>query len=309
MTPPVQPWCGAVLTGGSSRRMGVDTALVPVGGSPLAVRAAAALRQAGAVTVTAIGGDLAGLGRAGLRVRPDDHAGQGPLGAVLTALRGADAPVVVVLACDLLAPDPGAIGRVVRALATAPAALVALPRHGGRLEPLHGAYRHGALEPLTAAFVAGERSVHRALRALAVVEVLDVDPAALADADTPADLDRRGTTLPAMDAPGPPVPEIDVDELAQRREAGIELLDVRQPDEYDEFHVPGALLIPLAEVPQRLAEIPGDGTVHVICRSGARSRKAAAFLRTQGYDAVNVAGGSLAWYESGRPVATGLEPG
>jgi len=111
-----------------------------------------------------------------------------------------------------------------------------------------------------------------------------------------------------MDVPELPAPEIDVDELARRREAGIVLIDVRQPDEYDEFHVPGAILIPLADVPERLVEVPDAGPVHVICRSGGRSRTAVAFLRERGYEAVNVAGGSLAWQESGRPIATGSLP-
>ncbi|CAN5277354.1 rhodanese-like domain-containing protein [soil metagenome] len=101
------------------------------------------------------------------------------------------------------------------------------------------------------------------------------------------------------------VPEIDVDELERRRRQGAPLIDVRQPDEYEEFPVPGAVLIPLAEVPERLEEIPTDQPLLVICRSGGRSLKAAEFLATQGYEAVNVAGGSLAWADAGKPVDTG----
>ena len=104
------------------------------------------------------------------------------------------------------------------------------------------------------------------------------------------------------------VPEINVDELASRLEAGAFLLDVRQPDEYIEAHVPSALLVPLDEVPARVAELPADGEILVICRSGARSHRAAEFLIGQQLDAVNVAGGTLAWIESGRDIVVGTEP-
>lgn len=102
-----------------------------------------------------------------------------------------------------------------------------------------------------------------------------------------------------------PVPEIDVTELARERERGAPLVDVRQPDEWEEFRAPGAQLIPLGELPERVEEVPTDGTVYVICKSGGRSAKAVEYLRTQGVDAVNVAGGSLAWREAGNPVESG----
>lgn len=100
------------------------------------------------------------------------------------------------------------------------------------------------------------------------------------------------------------VPEIDVAGLAEARAAGAPLIDVREPDEYAEAHAPGAVLIPLGQLPDRVAEVPADGTVYVICRSGGRSAKAVAHLRQQGIDAVNVAGGTLAWIEAGHPVDT-----
>lgn len=103
------------------------------------------------------------------------------------------------------------------------------------------------------------------------------------------------------------VPEIDIDELVQRRAEGAPLIDVRQPDEYAEAHVPGARLIPLGEVVERVDEVPDQ--VYVICRSGSRSAKAVEFLRTKGIDATNVAGGTLAWLSAGHDVATGAEPG
>jgi rhodanese-related sulfurtransferase len=104
------------------------------------------------------------------------------------------------------------------------------------------------------------------------------------------------------------VPEIDVDELAQKREEGAPLIDVREPDEYTSAHVPGAQLIPLGTVAENLHEVPTGETVYVICAKGGRSYRAAEFYRTQGIDAVNVAGGTGAWIDAGQPTATGMEP-
>jgi rhodanese-related sulfurtransferase len=101
------------------------------------------------------------------------------------------------------------------------------------------------------------------------------------------------------------VPEVDVAELARAREAGAPLIDVRQPAEWEEFRAPGAVLVPLAEVPERVGEVPAGSTVYVICRSGARSAKAVEYLRAQGIDAVNVAGGTVAWRDAGHRVESG----
>jgi rhodanese-related sulfurtransferase len=104
------------------------------------------------------------------------------------------------------------------------------------------------------------------------------------------------------------VPEIDIGELARLRSQGITLIDVREPHEYTEAHVPGAQLIPLGTVPDRVDEVPTDRQVYVICAKGGRSRKAAEHYRASGIDAVNVAGGTTAWVEAGEPIATGMEP-
>ena len=104
------------------------------------------------------------------------------------------------------------------------------------------------------------------------------------------------------------VPEIDIAELARRRAEGAPVVDVREPDEYTAAHVPGAVLVPLATVPERVDEVPVEGTVYVICAKGGRSLKAAEFYRAQGIDAVNVAGGTTAWVDAGQPVASGMEP-
>jgi rhodanese-related sulfurtransferase len=102
------------------------------------------------------------------------------------------------------------------------------------------------------------------------------------------------------------IPEIEVDELAQRAAAGvIRLIDVRETDEYSDEHVPGALSVPLSTVPERLDAFRGDGPTYVICRSGGRSMQACEYVAEHGVDVVNVAGGTLAWTLSGRPVESG----
>lgn len=107
----------------------------------------------------------------------------------------------------------------------------------------------------------------------------------------------------------PSIPEVHVDTLAGALESGAAVLDVRMADEYEEAHVPGAVLIPLPELADRLPEVPEGDPLYVICRSGARSRSACELLVSAGHDAANVAGGTLAWIDSGRPVAIGAEPG
>jgi adenylyltransferase/sulfurtransferase len=88
-----------------------------------------------------------------------------------------------------------------------------------------------------------------------------------------------------------------VQELKQRRDAGedIFVLDVREPHEYQIANI-GGTLIPMNQVPQRLAEIDRNREIVVQCRSGARSQRVAEFLAAQGYANVkNLAGGILAW--------------
>lgn len=81
------------------------------------------------------------------------------------------------------------------------------------------------------------------------------------------------------------------------------VLDVREQWEYDEGHIPGVVLIPMGDVPNRLAEIPTDKEVIVTCRSGNRSAQITDFLRQQGFDNVhNMDGGILAWEAAGYDV-------
>ena len=96
------------------------------------------------------------------------------------------------------------------------------------------------------------------------------------------------------------IDEITVGELEQRLAAGARLVDVREPDEYANGHVPGAISVPLATVPEHLEAFGGDAATLVICQVGGRSLRACEFLDEQGIEAINVAGGTGAWSASGR---------
>lgn len=91
---------------------------------------------------------------------------------------------------------------------------------------------------------------------------------------------------------------------------GAWLLDVREDDEWTAGYAPGARHIPLGQLGARTAEIPQDQVVYVICRSGARSARAAQALSAAGWDAINVAGGMQDWAAAGRAMATdsGADP-
>ena len=89
------------------------------------------------------------------------------------------------------------------------------------------------------------------------------------------------------------------------------ILDVRTRAEYAAGHVPGAVSIPLATVPDHLDDFRGDGPTYVICKSGGRSRRACDFVDAQGLDGVevvNVEGGTGGWIASGRDVVRGDRP-
>jgi len=98
--------------------------------------------------------------------------------------------------------------------------------------------------------------------------------------------------------------EIAPEQLKRRIDAGENLfvLDVRNPNEFQICRIPGTVLVPLPELPNRLAEVPRDREVVVHCKSGMRSAKAIEFLRSQGYSKlVNLTGGILAWAEKVDP--------
>jgi adenylyltransferase/sulfurtransferase len=103
-----------------------------------------------------------------------------------------------------------------------------------------------------------------------------------------------GTAQPASDA----VPEISVMELKRKLDAreALQLIDVREPYEYEIARIAGAKLIPLGELPERLREINRETEIVVHCHSGMRSARAVQLMQQAGFTrASNLAGGINAW--------------
>ena len=100
--------------------------------------------------------------------------------------------------------------------------------------------------------------------------------------------------------------EVDLGTFAAAHADGALVIDVREPYEYADGHVPGAKLIPLGSLPHQAGGLAGaDGPVCVICASGNRSWTAAQFLARRGIDAKSVAEGTTGWMASGLPVVFG----
>ncbi len=112
----------------------------------------------------------------------------------------------------------------------------------------------------------------------------------------------------------PAIPSIDVVEAERRLREDADrpvLLDVREPDEFSTVRVEGALLVPTSVFMTRVADVPADRPVMVMCHMGSRSAAVAGYLIRAGRnDVVNVAGGMDAWERAELPVRRGaLEPG
>lgn len=101
--------------------------------------------------------------------------------------------------------------------------------------------------------------------------------------------------------------EVDIETFAVAHAGGATVLDVRNPDEYEEKHVPGAVLIPLGELGGRVEEIPLGDPLYVICAAGGRSLAATKALVDAGFSAVSVAGGTNGWAAAGHPVVSGRD--
>ena len=101
------------------------------------------------------------------------------------------------------------------------------------------------------------------------------------------------------------VPAVQPEELpATLPGEGSALLDVREHNEWAAGHAPGAVHIPMAEIPQRLDDIPEAEQVYVICRSGGRSARVTAYLNANGWDAMNVERGMNGWSAIGRSMVS-----
>ena len=161
-----------------------------------------------------------------------------------------------------------------------------------------------ALEALKLVLGVGTPLVGR----LALCDALAMDWRVLAVRRDP-DCPTCGSAAPqprAQESAMPEIPAISVEELKAKldRKEKFTLIDVREPGEYEQARIEGSRLIPLATLPGRLSELEKGLPIAVHCRSGGRSARAVEFLRGKGYDAVNVAGGIMAWAQRIDPSLT-----
>jgi rhodanese-related sulfurtransferase len=100
---------------------------------------------------------------------------------------------------------------------------------------------------------------------------------------------------------GPEVPTV----TASQVDPDAYLLDVREPDEWAAGHAPDAHHIPMMELPARMADVPTDRDVVVVCRSGGRSGQVVSYLIGNGWDNVrNLDGGMRGWAAVGRDIVS-----
>ncbi|MEE1618036.1 rhodanese-like domain-containing protein [Brachybacterium sp. J153] len=85
---------------------------------------------------------------------------------------------------------------------------------------------------------------------------------------------------------------------------GAHLIDVREQSEWDAGHAPAARHLAASSLLEKLDELPEDGDLYIVCRSGGRSFQVSQWLNANGYDAINVAGGMDQWFESGLPMVS-----
>lgn len=192
-----------VLAGGASRRMGRDKALISLDGRTLLARTVEVAAQAGLPAVI-VGRSSAALAPTeNGKAFPDLEPGKGPLGGLWTGLHHcADRDAVLLLPCDL--PWVGAEDLLwlidqarpyfaSEAKALPDAAQAVVPVRNGKIEPLFGLYRTTLLDPVRDRVRRGELSMHRFISSISCA-FIPLDPArrsAVADVDTPADLERE----------------------------------------------------------------------------------------------------------------------
>lgn len=127
---------------------------------------------------------------------------------------------------------------------------------------------------------------------------------AIAEAEPPATAPESVSTQTTPERGA--MREVNIAEFKADRDAGAVpvLFDVRTPAEFAEGHVPGAINVPLDQVPDHLEKFAPhrDQEIYLICRSGGRSANAGRFLQAHGYKVVNVMGGTMGWVSAGLPV-------
>lgn len=96
--------------------------------------------------------------------------------------------------------------------------------------------------------------------------------------------------------------EVSVDEALALQQSGVFVLDVSWPAEWEEYHLPGAILIPLDQLYNRYNELPRDRQILIVSRSQASSQQARELLTQAGFNAVSLAGSLSEWYAKGYPI-------
>lgn len=189
---------GALLAGGPSSRMGRTKGVIEVGGRRMIDRVIDAATGAGCDPLIVVGGDAAELAPLDVQLVPDRIPGAGPAGGVLTALAtlGDVADGVLVVPCDVPALTASALRPMVDRWRTqrrpgARSDVDAIVARTDRREPMCVIWSTTVADVLERAAADGVRAVHELLELVRVDEV-DVDPGALRNVNTPADLDDLG---------------------------------------------------------------------------------------------------------------------
>jgi molybdopterin-guanine dinucleotide biosynthesis protein A len=168
---------GLVLAGGASRRMGQDKAFLELGGRPLIQIVVERMTEV-CDEVIIVADDVASYAGVGVAVVPDRFQDVGVLGGLHAGLAAASHELTLAVGCDMPFLKPA----LLRAFAAwADGYDVALLRHNGHVEPLHGAYRRTCLRPIEAAIRAGRRRIvsffpHVCVRTISPEEVRPLDP-------------------------------------------------------------------------------------------------------------------------------------
>ena len=107
------------------------------------------------------------------------------------------------------------------------------------------------------------------------------------------------------------IQEVSIENFVQLRAEKI-VIDVREVDEYQGGHIPGAINIPLSTVPDNVDLFAQHSSVFVVCQVGGRSMRACEFIAVQDecvdIELFNIAGGTAAWVVNGHEVVTGDQP-
>jgi molybdopterin-guanine dinucleotide biosynthesis protein A len=165
--------------------MGRDKALLPFHGRPLAGAVAEAVREAAGSVVLIGNPELAAV--TGFPAIPDLFPGEGPLGAIVTALRSTAADWNLVAACDMPGLTAGFVSFLFESAEASDADVLLPVSPTGRLEPLCAVWHRRALDPVAATFQAGTRKVTEALSGLRIVHYPFAEMAPFQNVNTPED--------------------------------------------------------------------------------------------------------------------------